>query len=245
VVSVLVASLFLLVPAAARSRALPQLVAFATGALLGAALLGLLPEAVELAGVGGYRAIGLALLSGIALFFILEKLVLWRHCHEDHCDAHVPSDSHRDRSSAAMMLAGDTVHNLLDGVLIASAFLINANLGIMTGLAVMAHEIPSEVGNFAILLQGGMSRAQAFAWNLMASMGSVVGGVIGYLALSQMRAALPYALAISAASLLYVAVADLIPGLHRKVDPRSSVLQVLLITLGVLLVAAVEYLHPH
>jgi zinc and cadmium transporter len=245
VASVLVAGLFLLVPAPTRTKALPFLVAFATGALLGAALLGLLPEAVELAGPNGYREIGLSLLAGIALFFILEKLVLWRHCHEDHCETHVPTDAHRDRSSSAMVLAGDTVHNVLDGVLIASAFLIDVSLGIMTGLAVMAHEIPSEVGNFAILLNGGMSRLQAFIWNLLAGLGSVLGGVIGYFALSQVKAALPYALAVSAASLLYVAVADLIPGLHRKVDPRSSILQVLLITLGVLLVAGVEYLHPH
>jgi zinc and cadmium transporter len=144
-----------------------------------------------------------------------------------------------------MILIGDTMHNALDGVLIAAAFLIDINLGIMTGFAVLAHEVPSEVGNFAILLHGGMTRARALAWNLITALGAVIGGVVGYFALSAVQPALPYALGVSAASLLYVAVADLIPGLHRKVDIRSSLLQVVLIALGVILVAALENLHPH
>ncbi|HXC59525.1 MAG TPA: ZIP family metal transporter [Steroidobacteraceae bacterium] len=247
VAGVSVASLFLLVPEKQRSRALPFMVAFATGALLAAALLGLLPEAVELAGPGGYGKVGVSLLAGIALFFVLEKLVLWRHCHEDHCETHAPEPAHdpHHRAPGTMIILGDTMHNVLDGVLIAAAFLIDVNLGIMTGLAVLAHEVPSEVGNFAIMLHSGMTRAQAFGWNLFAALGSVVGGVVGYLALSHLQPALPYALGVSAASLLYVAVADLIPGLHRRVGAQDSVLQVILIGLGVALVALVEHLHPH
>ena len=245
VASVLLAALFLLLGEPRRARLMPGLIAFATGALLAAALLGLLPEAVELAGVGRYGSVGVALLGGIGLFFVLEKLVLWRHCHEDHCETHTPHDDHRRSSSAALVIAGDTMHNVLDGVLIASAFLIDAKLGVMTGLAVMAHEVPSEIGNFAILLHGGMSRAQAFGWNLLSGLGAVVGGVLGYFALSAVEPWLPYALAVSAAGLLYVAVADLIPGLHRKVDARTSLMQVALIALGVLLVAAVDRLGTH
>ncbi|MEO6079083.1 MAG: ZIP family metal transporter [Steroidobacteraceae bacterium] len=245
VAGVMLAGIFLLVPERARSRALPFLVAFATGALLGAALLGLLPEAIELAGPGNYTGVGISLLGGIALFFVLEKLVLWRHCHEDHCETHAPEHDNHERAPGVMILIGDTMHNALDGVLIAAAFLIDTNLGIMTGLAVLAHEVPSEVGNFAILLHGGMTRARAFSWNLITALGAVIGGVVGFYALSAVKPALPYALGVSAASLLYVAVADLIPGLHRKVDARSSVLQVVLIALGVLLVAAVDRLHPH
>ena len=246
IAGVLLAGVFLLVPERARARALPLLVAFATGALLGAALLGLLPEAIELAGPENYGGIGVSLLGGIALFFVLEKLVLWRHCHEDHCETHAPEDDHRLRSApGVMLLVGDTMHNALDGVLIAAAFLIDINLGIMTSLAVLAHEVPSEVGNFAILLHGGMSRARALGWNLITALGAMVGGVVGYFALSAVKPALPYALGVSAASLLYVAVADLIPGLHRKVDARSSLLQVVLIALGVALVAVVDSLHPH
>ncbi len=243
--SVLLASLFLLVPAPARQRALPALIAFATGALLGAALLGLLPEAMRGAGPERYGQIGLALLAGIALFFILEKLVLWRHCHEDHCETHAPHDHQRDRSSATMVIVGDTMHNVIDGVLIAAAFLTDIRLGIMTGLAVLAHEVPSEVGNFAVLLQGGMSRAQAFAWNLVSGLGAVIGGLIGYLALSHLWPWLPHALAVSAACLLYVAVADLIPGLHRRFDARASITQVALMALGVLVVVVVEHMPGH
>ena len=245
VASVLIASLFLAVPEHRRARLLPFLIAFATGALLGAALLGLLPEAMTLAGPDHYGEVGLSLLAGIALFFVLEKLVLWRHCHEDHCETHVPHEDSRDRSSAALVIVGDTMHNVLDGVLIAGAFLIDNGLGVMTGLAVLAHEVPSEVGNFAVLLHGGMSRARAFAWNLFSGLGAVVGGVIGYFALSHVMPWLPYALGVSAACLLYVAVADLIPGLHRKVDPKTSFTQVILIGAGVLVVAMVEHLVPH
>lgn len=245
VASVLLASLFLAVGETRRARVMPALIAFATGALLAAALLGLLPEAVSVAGPDRTGAVGAALLGGIGLFFVLEKLVLWRHCHEDHCETHAPSDSHRRSSSAALVIAGDTMHNLLDGVLISSAFLIDVRLGVMTGLAVMAHEVPSEVGNFAVLLHGGLSRAQAFGWNLLSGFGAVAGGIIGYFALSALKPWLPYALAVSAAGLLYVAVADLIPGLHRKVDARTSLMQVLMIALGVLLVWGVENYLPH
>lgn len=245
VAGVLVASLFLIVPEQARSRALPLMVAFATGALLAAALLGLLPEAMELAGPARYGAVGVALLGGIALFFVLEKLVLWRHCHEDHCETHAPDHDQHQRAPGVMLLVGETMHNILDGVLIAAAFLIDLNLGVVTGLAVLAHEVPSEVGNFAVLLNSGLTSGQAFRWNLTAALGAVVGGVVGYFTLSALRPMLPYALAVSAASLLYVAVADLIPGLHRRADTRSSVWQVLLIAAGVALVAGVQHAFPH
>ncbi len=248
VAGVLLAGLFLLVPERARARSLPPMVAFATGALLAAALLGLLPEAIERAGEGRHGAVGLSLLGGIALFFVLEKLVLWRHCHEDHCETHAPAADHdhgRRVAPGVMILVGDTMHNALDGVLIAAAFLIDIHLGVMTGLAVLAHEVPSEVGNFAVLLNSGMSRRKAFTWNLVSALGAVLGGLVGYFALSAVTPALPYVLAVSAASLLYVAVADLIPGLHRRVGPQDSLTQVALIGLGVGLVVVVEHLAPH
>jgi zinc and cadmium transporter len=256
VAGVLLASSFLLVPERLRARALPAMVSFATGALLAAALLGLLPEAIEHAGEENHGAVGLSLLAGIALFFVLEKLVIWRHCHADDCETHAPAPDHahhghghshsaHERAPGVMILVGDTIHNALDGVLIAAAFLIDLNLGVMTGLAVLAHEVPSEVGNFAVLLNSGMSRQKAFSWNLISALGAVVGGIVGYFALSAVTPALPYALGVSAASLLYVAVADLIPGLHRRVGTADSVLQVLLIAAGVALVAAVEHLVPH
>ncbi len=235
--SVLVAGLLLLASERRRAAALPHLVSFATGALLGAALLVLLPRAVEGAGTGNIQWVGFALAAGIFAFFVLEKFVLWRHCHEEHCEPHGPTHEHRDRASATLILAGDSIHNALDGVLIAAAFLTDVQLGIVTGIAVIAHEIPQEVGDFAILLHSGMSRGRALALNLLTSLTSVLGGIVAYVSLGRAMGALPYALAVAAACFLYVAVADLIPGLHRRVDPRASVQQIVLIALGIGVIA--------
>jgi len=258
VLSVLAAGIFLALPARARESALPHLVSFATGALLGAALLALIPHAVERAGLENVHEVGIALIAGIALFFVLEKFLLWRHCHDDHCVEHPVSDEHdhshhghdhghdhsheqaRKKASGALVLVGDALHNVLDGVLIAAAFLTDVHLGIVTALAIMAHEVPQEVGNFAVLLHSGVSRRRALVLNLFTSLTAVIGGVIGYFALEKALMALPFAVAVAAASLLYVAVADLIPGLHRKIDPRSSVTQVLLIGVGIALIAFAE-----
>jgi zinc and cadmium transporter len=243
--SALAASLFLLVPEAKRSHVLPHLVSFATGALLGAALLGLLPHAVQEAGIEGVHTIGLTILFGILVFFILEKFVLWRHCHVEVCEGHddhghAPqeqvTDQHRDAASAKLVLMGDGFHNALDGVLIAAAFMTDVHLGIVTALAVIVHEIPQEVGDLAILLHGGMSRGKALLLNLLTSLTSVVGGVIAFFALGTALKFLPYALALAASSFLYIAVADLIPGLHRRVDPGSGVKQIVLIVAGVALI---------
>ena len=250
VLSALAASLFLVISDRVRSRALPHLVSFATGALLGAALLGLLPHAIESAGVSKTHEIGLTLLGGLLLFFVLEKMVLWRHCHADVCEVHVNPEPHahahghnhnhlhshdqrRDRASAMLILIGDGFHNILDGVLIAAAFMTDVHLGVVTAIAVCAHEIPQEVGDLAILLNGGMSRLKALTLNMLASVTSVVGGVLAYFAMAQVQEVLPYAIAIAASSFLYIAVADLIPGLHRKVDPGSGVWQLVYIVLGV------------
>jgi zinc and cadmium transporter len=234
--SAAIAGAFLLLPEARRHALLPHLVSFATGALLGAALLALLPHAIEGAGEGETHHIGLALLTGILLFFVLEKFVLWRHCHDDPCEAHAPNDRHRQKASATMILWGDGFHNMLDGVLIAAAFLTDPHLGIVTAMAVFAHEIPQEVGDLAILVHGGMSRRRALVANVAVSLTSVVGAVVAYFALGQALHVLPYALAVAAAAFLYVAVADLIPGLHRRVDARTSVQQVVLIVAGMAII---------
>jgi zinc and cadmium transporter len=235
--SALAAGVFLTLGDRRRALVLPHLVSFATGTLLGAAFLGLIPHALEGAGATATHKIGLALLFGILLFFLLEKFVLWRHCHDDPCEAHSPDHEARDHASANLILVGDTFHNLLDGVLVAAAFMTNPHLGLVTALAVFAHEIPQEVGDLAILLHGGYSRGRAMTLNLVSSLTSVLGGVAAYFALGSMLDALPYALAFAAASFIYVAVADLIPGLHRRVDFRASAEQFVLIAAGVALVA--------
>jgi zinc and cadmium transporter len=234
--SALAASVFLLAPTSVRARVLPHMVSFATGTLLAAALLGLLPHALEGVGADGAHRIGIAVLVGILLFFVLEKLVLWRHCHQELCEGHAPHDHHRDAASASLILIGDGFHNVLDGVLIAAATLTDPHLGFVSALAVFAHEIPQELGDLAILLQGGMSRTRALTLNLVTSLTSVMGGVLAYFALKSVLCALPYALAFAASSFLYIAVADLIPGLHRRVDPGTGVKQLGLIVVGALLI---------
>lgn len=234
--SALAASFFLALSRERRAVMVPHLVSFATGALLGAAFLGLVPHALEAIGPDGSHSVGLALLLGILTFFLLEKFVLWRHCHDDPCEMHSPSHAARDAASARMILAGDSFHNVLDGVLVAAALMADPKLGIVTALAVCAHEIPQEVGDIAILLHGGYSRGRALALNLLTSLTSIVGGVVAYFALAEALHLLPYALAFAAASFIYVAVADLIPGLHRRVDLRASLGQFVFIAAGVALV---------
>jgi zinc and cadmium transporter len=238
--SAALASLFLLLPEARRAHLLPHLISFATGAMLAAALIGLLPEAVANAGPERLQLVGAALLAGIGLFFVLEKLVLWRHCHTEDCETHVPTDAHRHHAAGWIVLTGDAVHNAFDGVLIAAAFLTDVRLGVVTAVAITAHEVPQELGDLAVLLHAGMRPRRALWFNVIAGLASVAGGLFGYLALREAYEALPYALSIAAASLIYVAVADLIPGLHRRVDPMSGLAQVALISLGVVTIVLVE-----
>jgi len=235
--SAALASVFLLLAPARRSWLLPHLISFATGAMLAAALIGLLPEAIASVGPQRIQAIGAAVLAGIALFFVLEKLVLWRHCHAQSCETHSPHESDRDRAAGWIVLFGDGVHNAFDGVLIAAAFLTDVKLGVVTTLAITAHEIPQELGDLAVLLH---ARMRALWFNAASSLTSILGGLLGYFALRRTLDVLPYAISVAAASLIYVAVADLIPSLHRRVDARAGVAQVLLIGCGVAVIAAAE-----
>ena len=208
------------------------LISYAIGALLGAVFLEILPHALE-SGGDIHRMAG-TILGGILLFFVLEKLVLWRHCHHDHCeahDAHPPAHDHG--RSGLMILVGDTFHNFVDGVLIAAAFIESTQLGIITAVAIIAHEIPQELGDFLVLIHSGYTRARALAFNLLSSVATVFGGLLAYFALSSMQVWIPSLLGLAAASMLYVAVADLIPGLHKRTELRATLQQVLLISLGV------------
>ena len=238
VLSVLAASVFLLLPDAQRLRLLPALVSFAIGALLGAAFLVLVPHAIEGAGMDAHR-IGVAVLGGILLFFLLEKMVLWRHNHEHHDPAHCQGHAHTP-AAGTLILFGDAIHNFVDGVLIASAFITDVRLGIVTSVAVVAHEIPQEVGDFAILLYSGYSRARALIANILVSLTTVLGGTLAYFCLSEVTPWVPYVLAIAAASFIYVAVADLIPTLHKRVHARAALAQTALIGAGVAVIAFAE-----
>lgn len=226
--SVLSAALFAL---NARAHWVNGLVSYAIGALLGAVFLDILPEAMHLS--GNFAAVSGTILVGIMLFFTLEKLLIWRHCHHDHCEVHEPHEHNAHGRSGSMIMIGDTFHNFVDGVIIAAAFLTDIHLGIVTALAIIAHEIPQEVGDFMILLHSGYSKTHALLLNLVSSMATLVGGVMAYYALQFMQNAVPTLLALAAASMIYVAVADLIPGLHKLTRLRDTIEQVVLIALGV------------
>jgi zinc and cadmium transporter len=249
VLSVLVAATFLLLPAHVRKTLVPHLVSFAIGSLLGAAFLGLLPHALTGPGIEDFHKIFLAVLLGLLTFFLLEKMVLWRHCHSDHCEAHTPDahdhdhnhdDHDHDKPNKAaagwMILLGDGMHNFVDGVLIAAAFMTDIHLGIVTSLAIAAHEIPQEVGDFVVLLHSGFSRKKALVFNVLSSLTTIVGALLAYWSLGDMQYLLPYVLAVAASSFIYIAVADLIPGLHKRAEASATVQQIVLIGAGVALI---------
>ncbi len=221
---VLVASAIYLFGDEARERLVSWLVSYAVGTLLGLSLLHLVPEALE--ALPPQQALGVLLL-GILTFFMLEKLVLWRHCHDTHeCEVH--------SSAASLVIIGDAFHTFVDGAIIAAATLTSPWLGVTTALAAAAHEIPQELGDAAILLKAGYSRTRALALNLLSGLGGVVGALFVFLALNQLPAVLPYVLAFAAGSFLYVAMADLIPSLHKGHTEVNPVAQVLLIAAGLL-----------
>jgi zinc and cadmium transporter len=228
VLSVVCAALFAL---NARAHWVNGLVSYAIGALLGAAFLEILPEAFKLG--SDFTVVSGTILAGILLFFTLEKLLIWRHCHHDHCEAHEPAESHEHGRSGSMIMVGNTFHNFVDGVIIAAAFLADIQLGVVTALAIIAHEIPQEVGDFMILLHSGYTKVQALLLNLVSSFATLLGGVLAYFALQSMQSVVPTLLALAAASMIYVAVADLIPGLHKRTQLRDTIEQVVLIALGV------------
>ena len=212
--------------------AVSLMVSYAIGAMLGAVFLDILPHALE-AMSDVHRMTG-TVLAGILVFFVLEKLVLWRHCHHDHCEAHDAQPANHDHGRSGMLiLIGDTFHNFVDGVLIAAAFLESTELGIVTAVAIIAHEIPQELGDFVVLLHSGYSRQRALIYNAVSGLAMVLGGVLAYFALSAAMEWIPALLGFAAASMLYVAVADLIPGLHKRTALRETAQQVLLISLGV------------
>ena len=218
----LVASGVLLFNDSARARLVPWLVSYAVGALLGVSTLAILPSALEQ--LPATRVLG-TLLLGILLFFFLEKLVLWRHCHTHDCEVH--------DGSVLPVLVGDAFHNFVDGAVIAAAVITSVPLGVSTAIAVAAHEIPQELGDFAILLHAGYSRGRALLLNVMSAGASALGAIAAFAAFDYVPMLQPYFLSMAAASFLYVAMADLIPGLHRGRTDASSMRQVVLIAAGI------------
>lgn len=220
--AILVAGLFLLFPDKTRRILIPCLISYATGTLLGAAFLGLIPHSLE--HIPASTSLGTVLI-GIVLFFILEKLVLWRHCHDQQCEVH--------SSAGPLVLVGDAFHNFVDGVIIAAAFVASVPLGIAASLSVVAHEIPQEVGDLAILLESGYTRRRALGYNTLSSLTTLPGALLAYMALQGIQRVTPYVMAVSAASFIYIAVADLVPSLHRHTGLGSSLRQLILMLAGI------------
>lgn len=223
------ASTFLLLGDGLREKVVPWAISYAVGTLLGVSLLALLPQA--LGALPPARALG-TLLAGVLAFFLLEKLVLWRHCHDTHeCEVHTSS-------AASLVIVGDAFHTFVDGTVIAAAVLTSIPLGITTALAVATHEIPQEVGDVAILLRAGFSRGRAFTLNLLSGIGGILGAVGMLTASRSIPHALPYVLAFAAGNFLYVAMSDLIPDLHRGGFEGGPLRQLLLIGAGILTIVA-------
>jgi zinc and cadmium transporter len=218
------------------------LVSFAVGALLGAVFLELVPHALE---TGSAHGVMVTMLAGLLGFFLLEKLVLWRHAHGH--EAHAPDRDETEHDHALhghttgrpglMILIGNGVHSFCDGIVIAAAFLADTALGVATTIAIVAHAVPQQVGDFAVLLHSGFTRRKAFTFNIAVGIATLAGALAAYGALADMARALPIVLALAAASLLYVAVADLIPSLHRRAEPLETARQMLAIGLGLAIIA--------
>jgi len=220
--AIALAGMFLLLPEKIRRILVPCLIGYATGTLLGAAFLGLIPH--SLAEIPASPALSTVLI-GIVLFFVLEKLVVWRHCHNQQCEVH--------STAGPLLLVGDAFHNFVDGVIIAAAFVTSIPLGIAASLGVIAHEIPQEVGDLAILLESGYPRKRAVAYNVLSSLSTLPGALLAYLALQGIQRLTPYIMALSAASFIYIAIADLVPNLHRHTGLASSLRQLVLMLAGI------------
>ncbi len=220
--SLVLASGLLVLKPKARAALVPHLVSYAVGALLGVALLSILPEV--LADLSAART-GKVLLAGIMSFFVLEKLVLWHHCHSEDCDAH--------GRPGALVLIGHGVHSFVDGVAIGAAVQTSLPLGVSTAIAVALHEVPQQVGDYAVLLHAGYGRGRALGLSILSAAGAIAGTIAAFLAFDQLPGFLPYTLTFAGASFLYISMADLMPDLHKgRVDARAF-RQLLLVGAGI------------
>ena len=210
------------------------LVAFAAGALMGGAFLHLLPEAVEEIAV---LSVSWCILIGLVVFFILERLLRWRHCHEETCEIH---------PVGYLNLVGDCMHNFLDGVIIAAAFLQDTHLGVAVTVVILAHEVPQEIGDLGVLMHAGMKLSRAVVLNLLVALTAILGTVVGHFAFDSFEGFIPYVLAISAGGFLYISACDLIPELHKEKRQGRAWLALVLFLLGIGLMEVVKHLpHAH
>jgi zinc and cadmium transporter len=228
------------------SKTVERMVSLSVGIMLSTSFLHSLPEAFESG--ASPQSLFMTLLAGLFGFFLLEKLSILRHSHHHEHDGHHHEpghDRHEAGKSGWLILVGDGLHNFTDGILIAAAFLADPMVGLMTSVAIIAHEVPQEVGDFIVLLNAGFSRGRAFAYNLLSSLLAVIGGVLGYFTLGQAQSLIPYVLVLASSGFIYIAVSDLMPQMQRRATIRETVPQVLLIALGVLIVLMLTHASGH
>lgn len=229
------------------SKMVERMVSLSVGVMLSTTFLHALPEAFEMS----HDAVGLfaTVLGGLLGFFLLEKLSILRHSHHHEGDGHDHETGHDKRQAGStgwMILIGDGFHNFTDGVMIAAAFMADVQLGIITSLAIFAHEIPQEVGDFIVLLNAGFSRTRAYVYNLLCSLSAVAGGLVGYYTLGQVQGLIPYVLALASAGFIYIAVSDLIPQMQRRTSLKETIPQVVLIAVGVAIIFVITSgMHGH
>ncbi len=242
------AAVVLFIPDGRRRQVMPYLLSYATGTMLATAIIGLIPEALEHISI---FHVGIALLAGLVLFFVLEWAVIWRHAHGDLSDdggldhGYVHGHTHeRGKQTGMLVLIGDAVHNMADGIAIGAACVASPGLGLVTTLAVLGHEVPQELSDFTILLSSGFSRWRAFFWNTLSGLGTLVGVVAAYGGLGYAEAIVPYALSVAAASFLYIGLADLVPGLHGRVGAAKGVWQFAMMIAGMVTIGALS-IRPH
>lgn len=219
------------------SKLIDRMVSLSVGILLATSLLHALPEAFE-SNADTHVLFGV-LLAGLLGFFLLEKFAILRHSHHHEDDGHGHAHGHDAKEAGAsgwMILVGDSMHNFTDGILIAAAFLADPHLGILTGLAIIAHEIPQEIGDFIVLLNAGFTRKRAYLYNIISGLMAVLGGLVGYVMLDQSQTWIPYVLVFASSGFIYIAVSDLMPQMQRRATLRETIPQVVLIGLGVVIV---------
>ncbi len=233
--SILLAGSLLMLKTKSLEKISSYLLYLAGGTLLGAALLGLLPEATHVMSVE--HAL-IWVLVGILFFFLLEKFILWRMCRDKECERQV-------HTAGPMIIIGDAVHNAIDGVVIAAAFISSPELGWFVTLSVVLHEIPQELGDFGVLIKSGYSRRKAMLYNLLSGSTAIVAGIAAYFLMEYVQSIVPYALALAAASFLYIAMADLIPEMHKETSLKETLIQFLLILLGVFIIFLSVASHSH
>ncbi len=231
--SVGLASLLLLLKDEKLQKISTYLTYLAGGTLLGAAFMGMIPNALKMLEAPKVMQL---ILGGILFFFLLEKIILWRSCRNKDCERHL-------EAAAPMILIGDAFHNAIDGIVIAASFLTSTELGIFVTLSVVFHEIPQELGDFGILLKSGLSKKKALFYNALSGSSAIVTGIIAYFFMQELKAFIPYALAFSAASFLYISMAELIPEMHKKTKTLESILQILLILTGIFIIYLIKQIH--